>query len=358
MSTEQDKIVTDCLGLLNTAKRGIAAASTAKMGLARTWTMIAHHLDGRLDVLAQAKRLTWMPAHQSPAAIGCALRSTGTPITALDWRANHLVDGLAKRAAAIGATTAEESRLVTSAEKLVRHCAGQLAAATYKANNYVECYVDSNGCNKTRSRRDSQDIPKACGKKLKPLAALEPKTTETAPVEVEFTCQGSESSDSEKEASYRTKKRAARAHAKRAQEKLQKAALDDIVHTKRMNHCEASVDTHRRKVLASTLSQSSAPPAQESWGSFLELAAESRTVSQEVLRPPLPTPLPASPRDSSETGTSESQSSKVVVRSVAGGPVQCTTRTRPTKGSSGTTAATTRAAVDSLLGKKITQDHG
>ena len=65
-----------------------------------------------------------MPAHQTPTAIGNVLKSTGASITAVGWRANHLVDGLAKLAATEGATTKEEAKLITSAEHLVRHCAG------------------------------------------------------------------------------------------------------------------------------------------------------------------------------------------------------------------------------------------
>ena len=116
-----------------------------------------------------------MPAHKSPAAIGIALKSNGGAITAVDWRANHLVDGLAKLAATEGATSSHEAKLVSSAESLVKHCAGQLAVATHVANNVVEHYVDESGRNRTRTRRDSQEAPRSGPKKLKALAALDPK---------------------------------------------------------------------------------------------------------------------------------------------------------------------------------------
>ena len=106
-----------------------------------------------------------MPAHQTPASIGNVLKSTGAPITAIDWRANHLVDGLAKIAAADGATTYQEASLVASAEHLVRHCAGQLAAATHAANNYQERYLDDKGAARSRTRRDSQDFPRSGSRK-------------------------------------------------------------------------------------------------------------------------------------------------------------------------------------------------
>ena len=206
------------------------------MSLARTWTLIAHHLDDRLDQLFNARRLSWMPAHQPPSSVGNVLKSTGAPITAIDWRANHLVDGLAKLAATDGATTHEEARLFTSAEHLVRHCAGQLAAATYAANKYHEQFIDANGITKTRVKRDSQDFPKSGCRKLKPLLALSHVPSRSAQEEAE---SSSEDSDSEQPVSFRQGKRAARAFAKLRERGQKKAALDSIVFAKRLNHREA-----------------------------------------------------------------------------------------------------------------------
>ena len=53
----QDRIIIDCLGLLKTASAGKAAATSAKKALARTWHLIAHHLDGRTDRLAPSTDL-------------------------------------------------------------------------------------------------------------------------------------------------------------------------------------------------------------------------------------------------------------------------------------------------------------
>ena len=45
--------------------------------------------------------LTWIPAHGSASStIGIALRSDGRQVSAVDWRANRLVDAAAKAAAA------------------------------------------------------------------------------------------------------------------------------------------------------------------------------------------------------------------------------------------------------------------
>ena len=43
--------------------------------------------------------LRWMPAHTAEGSIGRVTTSDGTMLTALEWRANRLVDALAKSAA-------------------------------------------------------------------------------------------------------------------------------------------------------------------------------------------------------------------------------------------------------------------
>ena len=55
----------------------------------------------------------------------------------IDWRANRLVDALAKTGAAIVAPAPGTIDLVTSAESLVRHRLAQLAQATHRANNHT-----------------------------------------------------------------------------------------------------------------------------------------------------------------------------------------------------------------------------
>ena len=239
-----DRIVTDCLGLLKTAEKGAAAATTAKKCLARTWNLIAHHVDGRLETLRESRKLTWMPAHRPPAAIGNALKSTGAPITALDWRANHLVDGLAKLAATEGATTKQEAKLVESAEHLVRHCAGQLAAATYAANNFKEKFTDADGREKTRTRRDSQEFPRLSTRQLKPLA----EDKKSKPVAAEQAHDSaSEPSDLERPLTEPQRRRRVRHQARKKELERQQQACDGLVQQQRRNPREAAVDSYRRQ---------------------------------------------------------------------------------------------------------------
>ena len=97
-------LVTDCLGILETMKRGVAAATDAKRPLARLWRLVAGCLDGAFDTASHS--LVWMPSHGSRASVGAAQKSNHTPVSELDWRANRLVDQVAKAAAGGSRVTA------------------------------------------------------------------------------------------------------------------------------------------------------------------------------------------------------------------------------------------------------------
>ena len=77
----------------------------------------------------------------------------------IDWRANRLVDALAKIGAAAAAPAIETINLVTSAEALVRHRLAQLAQATFRANNHTVTSIDANGAWITKPLRDSTSRP-------------------------------------------------------------------------------------------------------------------------------------------------------------------------------------------------------
>ena len=62
MCSVTPRIITDCLGILNTARSGTALATTGRSPNARTWNLIKQALDGDVTVLAD--ELVWMPAHQ------------------------------------------------------------------------------------------------------------------------------------------------------------------------------------------------------------------------------------------------------------------------------------------------------
>ena len=160
LSPWEPRIITDCVGLLRTAELGEKAATKGSRQLARTWTVIAGHLAHDLNAMVRDKRLRWMPAHQGIGAIGVALKSDGRPITALEWRANRLVDAIAKLEATRGMAPEGTISLLNSAAALVRHTAAQMGTATHLANNHVvEVQLD---CGKTvhKTIRDAQEPPK------------------------------------------------------------------------------------------------------------------------------------------------------------------------------------------------------
>ena len=153
------EILTDCLGLLHTAEAGTAAATRGGKQLARTWAIISNHLDGNICQMMTEKRLCWMPAHQSVSAIGVACKSNGRPITSLEWRANRLVDAVAKNESIRGAAPQCTIDLITSAEALVRHSAAQMGTATHLANNHVVVTQLDDGTVVRKTVRDAQEPP-------------------------------------------------------------------------------------------------------------------------------------------------------------------------------------------------------
>ena len=117
------RVTTDCASLRSTAAAGKAKATDASNPLARIWCAVAAALDGRTERLVSTGALVWMPAHKSAAAIGAAMKSSGTTLTTLDWRANRLADFLARKAARITAITPNQRKLLGSAVELARFTA-------------------------------------------------------------------------------------------------------------------------------------------------------------------------------------------------------------------------------------------
>ena len=206
------RVLTDCLGLLQTVDKGASAACSANMRLARTWHHIAQFLNNDLSLLCRQGSLTWMPAHQPESSIGRACKSNGRTLTALEWRANRLVDTLAKAAANKGAPPRSHVQLLVSAEALVKHKLGQLGAATHAANNFEEETLLDSGVTVKKTRRDAQLPPtKAKPRRLKQLkvpeakkAAVDATTCEQAGDDAER-----DSSQDEQSAVYRPRRRTA-----------------------------------------------------------------------------------------------------------------------------------------------------
>ena len=132
------RIVTDCLGLVTQLERGLPDATASHRPLARLWGLVATALDGDVPQQWLKNELAWMPAHTSRAAIGRRLRSDGRPVSKKDWRANRLVDKLAKTAAGFKAPPKDLLKLLKAANDATEHAGACLGLTTFAANNYRE----------------------------------------------------------------------------------------------------------------------------------------------------------------------------------------------------------------------------
>ncbi len=156
---------TDCLALLRTAEGGASRTVAASEPLARIWTTIASGLDDEIGQLNEV--LVWMPAHQSIAMVGERKLSDGSRLSTVDWRANRLVDSLAKQAAAERELPRAAARLLDSAAAAVRHAATLLGRVTHGANNLELQVVDEDGTVTKRVLRDAR--PRPSGHKRKAM---------------------------------------------------------------------------------------------------------------------------------------------------------------------------------------------
>jgi len=120
------------------------------------WAQIGIALDGDIAVLIETGLLVWMPAHQTTSAIGCKELSNGDNLTVADWRANRLVDALAKQAATGRRAPMAITRLLASSRRAVEHAAALLGQVTHAANNFVVEEVLPDGVRVVRTIRDAQ----------------------------------------------------------------------------------------------------------------------------------------------------------------------------------------------------------
>ena len=146
-------VVTDCLGILNGLKAGAGKVTGPKSKLARTWCLIAPTLD--FDLQTAADRVTWMPAHTSQAAVGHAKDSKGNRISSIWWRANRLVDFLAKSAASPLRVPKWFCNALQDANDLCRHNAAKLGQVTHAANNFKKEVTTDGGGTQEVIVRDS-----------------------------------------------------------------------------------------------------------------------------------------------------------------------------------------------------------
>ena len=176
-------IRTDCLALLRTAEGGLVRAMAGHRPLARVWSQIGNALDGNLQALVEGGMLVWMPAHQGLAAVKNRVLSNGTELSTVDWRANRLVDALAKHAAAQRQAPMAIRRLLVSGRAAVRHAAALLGQVTHAATHcMMECTMPD-GTVEWRACRDAQQ-PRFTRKRPRPAGDEDPAVPEPERPEV------------------------------------------------------------------------------------------------------------------------------------------------------------------------------
>ncbi len=150
---------TDCLGLLKAAEQGTQWATAANRMLARIWVDIARATDGNITALTDNELLVWQPAHLSLQAVGERMLSNGRRMTIIDWRANRLVDALAKLAASEGKLPKTLLRVLQDAGIAVVQSAKLLGRVTFAANNFPGTVQNEDGTTSAVTLRDAQEAP-------------------------------------------------------------------------------------------------------------------------------------------------------------------------------------------------------
>ena len=105
-------------------------------------------------------RLVWMPAHLSRKMVGEIKLGNGQRLSHIDWRANRLVDKLAKLAAWAAADTTSCFEVLKGGEAAAAHAAIVLGIVTHAANNHRTAERQPDGSVKHTVLRDSVDKPK------------------------------------------------------------------------------------------------------------------------------------------------------------------------------------------------------
>ena len=147
-------MVTDYLGLRDTLSRGRTAAVAANRPLARLWAMLFQQLDDVELPTAAIDALVWMPAHRSRTAIGTARNSNGDFVSEMDWRANRLVDLLAKAAFRHRVPEALRLLLANAAAAVTFHAA-MAGITSHASNNSPTSSIAEDGTTVTTLARDA-----------------------------------------------------------------------------------------------------------------------------------------------------------------------------------------------------------
>jgi hypothetical protein len=179
---------TDCKVVVDATARGTVRATAASSPLAG-YMRRAAVVVGDLEVLTRRETLVWIPAHLSRAKALAAMRSDGRPVCLRDWRANRLVDVVAKRAALALAVPRRDAQRVRIAAGLLRVEAGVLGVVTQAANNFKRTVVTASGASVTTVERDATranarpcDVAARPWRKRCPAPPPEPRSVARGPL--------------------------------------------------------------------------------------------------------------------------------------------------------------------------------
>jgi hypothetical protein len=236
------QIFTDCKVVVDLVAAGVGKATSASCSLARSMRMLASTARDGLHQLVSNQKLVWMPAHLRIGTYSLRRRSDGASVSPIDFRANRLVDVLAKAAAGDLRAAIATRQLLTSAAAAVKHAAALLAVTTRAANNHLVVVTDPDGSQRTVPKRDSCRVsaPARSRKKRASAALRDPP----APAEVVLHQDSLESEEEDAEAKKRPRRgtatssftpclfpprRAAERAGQAREERLQSEALDYLV---------------------------------------------------------------------------------------------------------------------------------
>ena len=158
MNPSMPDITTDCLNIIESILRGKGPALSSKSPLARAWKGIFSILEdhGYIEDFKDCLDFCrWMPAHGGRNSIGTALKSNGEPISKVDWRANRLVDLLAKSAAIPHRFDPAVRRSIEDATLGTRFSLCRLGSVTHAANHYKSAETQPSGEVIYITKRDS-----------------------------------------------------------------------------------------------------------------------------------------------------------------------------------------------------------
>ena len=123
-------ITTDCLLLVNSSEQAAKLAKAATCPLARIWACLADPLE---DLQSP---LIWGPAHLSLEEACTRTKSDGSSMSFRDWRANRLVDALAKKGAELHRVPFGLRAQANAAFTAVLHALALLGVVTRCANHH------------------------------------------------------------------------------------------------------------------------------------------------------------------------------------------------------------------------------